>query len=116
MTENDRAPPECTPGPWKVGPRGQGIERILIQTADVHNGQRVCFICDETGDDPTADANARLIASAPDLLDVAETAARVFRTYELLHASKTPPDENKAARNRQYAEFCEAAVKRARAP
>ncbi len=67
MTENDRAPP--TPGPWKLGPLGQGIERILIQTADVHNGQRVCFICDETGDDPTADANARLMAAAPDLLD-----------------------------------------------
>jgi len=36
-----------------------------------------------------------------------ETAGRVFRTYEMLHKEKTPPDEAKAARNAQYAEFCE---------
>lgn len=36
--------------------------------------------------------------------------AKAFRWYEQIHASKTPPDTDKAARNREFAEKLEAAL------
>lgn len=35
--------------------------------------------------------------------------AKAFRWYEQIHASKTPPDDDKAKRNREFAEILEAA-------
>lgn len=67
-----------TPGPWQVGPTGAGAhgadERHIIGEAD----EVICsvwpmgddFNIDETPGYPTREANARLIAKAPELLEL----------------------------------------------
>lgn len=112
---NDRSPPKPTSGQWKssgidVSHPSSPRRYAVIETAD--GAHRIAALQSDLPDEECL-ANARLISASPDLLDVAETAARIFRTYEMLHATKTPPDEEKAARNRQYAEFCEYAIARA---
>jgi hypothetical protein len=59
-----------TPGPWTVQPYGDGDSLVIHSDGNT----RVCFMA-TPGDSPRAfpkiEANARLIAAAPDLLDVA---------------------------------------------
>lgn len=50
-------------GPWHVGDRCWGRD-ALVYAADGFEVARVCY--------PNRNANARLIAAAPDLLDVAK--------------------------------------------
>jgi hypothetical protein len=65
--------------------------------------------------DPQAQANAHLIAAAPDLYAKLEIAATIFREYERLHLAKGTLDgDAKAYRNAQYAEEMEAALAKAR--
>lgn len=61
-----------TPGPWVVRATG----RILVLASD----QRETIVCEVTGasSNPTAVADARLIAAAPELLEAAEDVLREF--------------------------------------
>jgi hypothetical protein len=62
-----------------------------------------------------AEANARLISAAPDLLEALETAARRFRDYERIHREKRTSEGNlKADNNADLAEYCERAIAKAR--
>lgn len=49
-------------------------------------------------------------AKAARLAGELQKAANAFRWYEQIHASKTPPDTDKAERNKAFADACEAAL------
>lgn len=77
-----------TPGPWKV------VDRFYVWTDD-DVGCEVAKVCDENLDDDMlgqADADARLIAAAPELLE-ALIAAKGTIEY-LLANSDNGPAEN----------------------
>lgn len=65
-----------TPGPWRFNPVGE------VRGADWN-----VVICDTygNGDDDVADADARLIAAAPDLLAACEMALLDMRYYATVH-------------------------------
>jgi len=66
-----------TPGPWKAYPDG-----IQTFVASIPSGRVVAMdLYDENSDSPIEEieANARLIAAAPGLLDAAETAVEIIR-------------------------------------
>jgi hypothetical protein len=55
-----------TLGPWQL----DATERIYTGKIIRHNGVQICRMIDQvTTDTPEVEANARLIAAAPDLLD-----------------------------------------------
>lgn len=58
------------------------------------------------------EANAHLIAAAPELYEALEKAAEVFRAYQSHHEANRHTD--KAERNKFYAEQIEAALTKAR--
>lgn len=61
-----------TPGPWTI--HGWGEDNYEVNAAD----ETVCNVpgfCDETVDSDRAEANARLIAAAPELLAVCQCIA-----------------------------------------
>lgn len=69
-----------TPGPWVVGEPHPTNACAYVRAAGAHRGQEVAtlFYCSEGGaigsdgiwpDQPNRDANARLIAAAPDMLE-----------------------------------------------
>lgn len=61
-------PETYTPGPWKMTKRKAGDKRIFIDAKGDGYALLRCEVdCDDC-DTPTAIANARLIAAAPDLL------------------------------------------------
>lgn len=67
-----------TPGPWKIGGAtewdaeyGGDADAYSTQPISAGSYQTVCIIVGLNDDDAEFDANARLIAAAPDLLDVA---------------------------------------------
>jgi hypothetical protein len=79
-----------TPGPWKAYPDGTqtfvaSIPSGRVVAADLH---------DENSDTPIEEieANARLIAAAPGLLDAAETAAEIIRDSYGQHDVDVPAD------------------------
>lgn len=59
-----------------------------------------------------ARANARLFAASPDMVEMIDFCAKKFREYEQLHLAK--PDQEKASRNREYAERCEKVLRKVR--
>jgi hypothetical protein len=61
-----------TPGPWSVGPRREIFGQAFDDSAK--------WICDKVrgGSPSTADANARLIAAAPDLLDALKAVVAMY--------------------------------------
>ena len=67
-----------TPGPWKVGTRERG--RFVVYAGGNGHGRAVCVMSNTQKDSPehplnlTADANARLIALAPELVGALEWA------------------------------------------
>lgn len=67
-----------TPGPWEVVPYGDGDSLVIH---DARGDWRVCFMATpgESGDMRGIRANARLIASAPDLLAACQRAHRVIK-------------------------------------
>lgn len=73
-----------TPGPWivdRLTRRGQTGNNYAhwIQNAEGEDGQRIAIVESNwtpEREDSTAEANARLIASAPDLLRVVEAVAQ----------------------------------------
>lgn len=73
-----------TPGPWSVYPPtkcviGPEPERILVAEASHHR--------------PEADANARLIAAAPDLLAACERLLALVERFDRWHPSGDAQDE-----------------------
>lgn len=75
-------PAAHTPGPWMVGNDGQGIYVHPI-------GREGFTVAQPSGLDPsvthvgahTAEANARLIAAAPDLLEALQGIVRMWNAY-----------------------------------
>ena len=61
-----------TPGEWKVSDSGED----LISIRNVGTGFRIARVNSLTGDSEIGQANARLIAAAPDLLAACEKALR----------------------------------------
>lgn len=87
-----------TPGPWRAGCDGWCLWRADYDgEADVASHQPISSVAGETvclivgiGDDETEfDANARLIAAAPDLL----SALRPFANLAVARAELDEPDE-----------------------
>lgn len=62
-----------TPGPWRIVPYGDG-DALVIH--DARGDWRVCFMATpgSTGCMEGIEANARLIAAAPDLLEACKAA------------------------------------------
>ena len=88
-----------TPGPWRVSPldgRTCGPSRLLISNGtEVSQLQAVAIVTLRTGE---TDANARLIAAAPDLLDACRMAHAALRHYqEHLNAGQFNSVEDKDA-------------------
>jgi hypothetical protein len=108
-----------TPGPWIVtGDLQDGYLRIRDAASE-----EVLATTDDGGhvdpqfaiDDDIIEANARLIAAAPELYEALETAARRFRDYEQIHRLKgTEEGYLKADKNADLAIYCEAALAKAR--
>lgn len=77
------SPTRFTPGPWTVldGSSGLLIEQ-RVRLVDFDNGVRplhVAFIATSLTPSPRAEANAHLIAAAPDLLDALKELEATFR-------------------------------------
>ncbi len=105
-----------TPGPWRIEGytrliggevTGHTISHGVNNYADGPEG----YVCTTNG---TSEADARLIAAAPDLLVACRQAAIQFRFYEQQHLAKGTPDgDAKALRNHEMAKICEAAIAKA---
>lgn len=69
-----------TPGPWKLGrPWANGVTRFVQQDA-----AKLHFVAEARGDTAeTRDANARLIAAAPDLLQVLERYVAAYPAFRI---------------------------------
>jgi len=117
-----------TPGPWEYvpgtehhgpyvsGPWGGDVcdcytisQPTLLSTANGGPSKPVLFQAE------CAEANAALIAAAPDLYEALERARDQFKFYAISHMAKDPPDVEKAKTNRDMFEMCEAALSKARA-
>lgn len=107
-----------TPGPWE-------IERVPIESRGGSNtmwkiGPMVACIYDdwrprEKGISENANqANARLLAAAPELLEACKVAAVAFGLYAIHHKSKgTPEGDVKALENGKLERVCLAAIAKA---
>lgn len=91
-----------TPGPWWVGYANADVSakdsRLTVWPASVEDGGRggcICHVSPELTQNEEDKANARLIASAPDLLEALEKA----RDYILSVAAKSADAEH------DYADF-----------
>jgi hypothetical protein len=105
---------KATPGPWTLEERECGGYRLEdIDGSHIAYLERTQFV--DERDDPEQEANCKLIASAPELYDALDTAAKRFRQYEQLHLAKyTEEGDLKAANNADLAEVCERALAKAR--
>lgn len=109
-----------TPGPWEIAPyNGENI-RFIVAGED-------CLVADcwplvdpyyRNANDrryksprKPNEADARLIAAAPDLLEALEYCAGIFEGYVKHHDDKG--DAYKAAKNRVHMELARAAIKKA---
>lgn len=103
-----------TPGPWFVVPYGDGDS--LVVCSDKGGEWRICFMATHGGTESVwqaIQANAALIASAPDMKDMLEKAAVWFEKYSVDHSAKAinaasygeqHSREEKAKRNQERAE------------
>lgn len=84
--------PKHTPGPWRTGTRERG--RFCVYSEE--HGRGICVMSNtqkvtpeqtakygEHGDNLTADANARLIAAAPELLQCLITLVKMVEDGDL---------------------------------
>lgn len=115
-----------TPGPWmpfildkplseipayveKCIRVGTSMEFFFV-AADMPDGAvNVCHV----GNGPCREANARLIAAAPELLAAVRVAEHTFRHYANLHAAKGLEGGDKAMRNTELADRMAAAIAKA---
>lgn len=83
--------PTHTPGPWHINPVSDS--RLSFQVGAVNDRQASGLVCRAYGNNPDhAEANARLIASAPELLaalDIAAAAVYEFTRSALIEAGHT---------------------------
>ena len=117
-----------TLGPWIAAERGDysdfdGNSRIVLG----EDGNKRIIVIQHDGD-AEAEANTALVLAAPtlaadnaelqevvgELVDRLKAASDQFRYYERLHREKSPPALDKSKANREMAEYCEAALTRAR--
>ena len=77
-----------TPGPWKVEHRG--YKYIVSKSRDGYITRDVCRMDGSTMAAFAQEANARLIAAAPELLDVLELALRAHGTMLLSDPPQDP--------------------------
>lgn len=81
-----------TPGPWKVTHNGYANAPYLIH--HVESGTDVAEVyCDESPDQPTQTANARLIAAAPEMLDALIFCMQELRQYDNANSPDGPMEE-----------------------
>lgn len=113
-----------TPGPWQIRDSYTlaGMRAIIANIdGEYIDGRAECTfdviaVCeDEFGDPmPNANANASLIAAAPDMYEALKRAERWFRDYERQHRAKGTSEGNlKADTNEERADFLRAALARA---
>jgi len=69
-----------TPGPWQTG------ENLNGPNLSVFSGGQIVADCAFPSDNTIAEANARVIAAAPDLLEVA------IRCEQMVSTTNGPPD------------------------
>lgn len=73
-----------TPGPWETQYRGNGESEVLANGADRDDVACICYVAGglgmsiEDGRDYESEANAKLIAAAPELLDALKQAVRAL--------------------------------------
>jgi hypothetical protein len=95
-----------TPGPWTSELSGLSYS---IEAPSFGSVAKVF------GSNDRCKANANLIAAAPRLYAALAEAAACFRRYESLHRAKLTSEGNlKADNNADMAEYCEAALAKAR--
>lgn len=70
-----------TPGPWRVEDQRKAISRWVIVTGE-GGSVAECAPAGPWVSNETADANARLIAAAPDLLEAAKMALEMYRQLQ----------------------------------
>lgn len=97
-----------TPGPW-------GADVFVPISGAYDAGLNIGFLCtSNAAKRAEAEANARLIAAAPDLLADLRVAAETLRRYETLHRAKGTGDGlQKAEANRLLAMRFEATIAKA---
>lgn len=99
-----------TPGPWHVVPYGDGDS--LVVCSDTDGEWRICFMATHGGTESVWDAiqaNARLIAAAPDLFE-AGTELQAARK-----AQNADPSAENASRVRAASDAFDAALSKATA-
>lgn len=78
-----------TPGPWTTSYMGNGEWEVVANGPDRDDVAGICIVAGglgtvlEDGRDYESDANARLIAAAPELLAAAENVIREWEKGEL---------------------------------
>lgn len=100
-----------TPGPWR-----HDESEIYACEGSIQIAETVPLPGDNglSGYSARELANARLLASAPELLAMVKEAAQQFRYYQAQHAAKgTPEADAKAVVNADLALRCEQAIARA---
>lgn len=98
-----------TRAPWRVR-NDFGNLKIIQPEMDIELARMV--VCDEDFDE--AEANARLMAAAPELYKELEKCAKLLREYEQYHLKKYNFNSEKAKRNADYAESAERILAKAR--
>lgn len=110
-----------TPGPWKTDFKRHasldaGSHVHLLTDSEGFNIGLLSSWVDEPDTKLEAEANAKLIAAAPDLLADLQLAAAQLRKYETLHRAKDTPDSlAKAEVNADLAERFERTIAKATA-
>lgn len=101
-----------TPGPWEAHEPTKKAYKPVVSTGKDKDGfRRVVAMIETFGiHAEDANANARLIAAAPDLLEALITCAETFHKYAYHHRVKDPV---KADSNLQLARLCESAIAKA---
>lgn len=99
-----------TPGPWKARPSDTNPARVWITQDAPPNTKAVPFIAQCAEGNPQAEANARLIANAPELL------AALERLYKMGEWQRTINDEMGATVGHAYSAARAAIAKATGAP
>jgi hypothetical protein len=80
-----------TPGPWLISPYTTGLDEIIIEEKAGNN--RICVVTGDAGEaegQEESKANARLIAAAPELLEMLKRVRQGYRNlreFKLVSAS-----------------------------
>ena len=100
-----------TPGPWKLHPKNDYIFSFK-RLDDWENPRPICSPAVVYKENEENEANAYLIAAAPDMYEELERARDVFRFYQSHHEFKGGTD--KAIRNKEIADRIDRLLAKAR--